>query len=116
MRVNCPDCGLSLAGPAGVCPRCGLPLTGPVAVELWQVDGALAGLRVQEAELRGRRERLLSLLRADRARLAGRAASQEAPETGGATPRTGAGEPALGPGDAAGRRAPEWPAAPGSAA
>ncbi|MET9341690.1 hypothetical protein [Nonomuraea sp. NPDC003804] len=73
MHVNCPDCGLPLHGPVTACPRCALPLAGPVAVELWQVDGALAGLRAREAELNARRAHLLSLLRADRARFQGQA-------------------------------------------
>ncbi|MEU7894387.1 hypothetical protein AB0B45_16195 [Nonomuraea sp. NPDC049152] len=71
------------------CPRCALPLAGPVAVELWQVDGALAGLRAREVELKGRREHLLSLLRADRARFLGQAVRQgvpSAPDEGAAAP------------------------------
>ncbi len=65
-------------------------------MELWQVDGALAGLRARETELRGRREHLLSLLRADRARFAGQAMREGV----ASTPHGGAD----------GREAPEGPA------
>lgn len=68
--LTCPDCGTALAGAVRACPQCALPLAGPVAAELWQVDGALAGLKAREAQLRLRRDHLMTLLRAERTRLA----------------------------------------------
>ncbi|GAA4225802.1 hypothetical protein FHR32_002307 [Streptosporangium album] len=66
--VNCPDCGAVLIQEYDRCPRCALPLRGPVAVDLWQLDGALARLRERETALLARREMLLDLLREERAR------------------------------------------------
>ncbi|MEV0593046.1 SCO7613 C-terminal domain-containing membrane protein [Nonomuraea cavernae] len=45
------------------CPECALPLWGPIAHELWRVDEALAGIRIQETRLLTRREELLGSLR-----------------------------------------------------
>ncbi|MFC6086944.1 hypothetical protein, partial [Sphaerisporangium aureirubrum] len=45
-----------------------MPLWGPVAVELWRVDEALAGVRTREARLLGRRDELLGILRDERER------------------------------------------------
>ncbi|MBB5083198.1 SCO7613 C-terminal domain-containing membrane protein [Nonomuraea endophytica] len=66
--MACPDCGAPLPGTPSACPRCALPLAGPAAAELWQVDSALADLRMREAELHRRRGHLLGLLREERAR------------------------------------------------
>ncbi|MFJ2030848.1 SCO7613 C-terminal domain-containing membrane protein [Streptosporangium sp. NPDC087985] len=67
-EVNCPDCGAALTRVYDRCPRCALPLRGPAAINLWQLDGTLARLRVRETELLAQRELLLDLLRAERAR------------------------------------------------
>ncbi|MER6175015.1 hypothetical protein [Streptosporangium sp. NPDC001681] len=70
-RVSCPECAAPLTGTYERCPSCALPLRGPVAAELWQLDGALAGLRTREAELLLRRDHLLGLLGEERTRLVG---------------------------------------------
>lgn len=49
--VRCPSCGGSLSPGAPRCPVCGLSLVGPAAVELWQVDQRLAGLRQRRTVL-----------------------------------------------------------------
>ncbi|SEN93903.1 hypothetical protein SAMN05216267_101385 [Actinacidiphila rubida] len=68
---GCPDCGSPLGtAPGPHCRRCGLPLTGPQAVELWQLDRALADLSARRAGLLARRGVLLAALRARSVRTA----------------------------------------------
>ncbi|MDH2430397.1 hypothetical protein [Sphaerisporangium sp. TRM90804] len=94
---------------------------GPVAFELWQVDGALAGLRVEERRLLGRREELLGILRHGRARVAEDPAAEQARRPGSSGEQVrgpgSPGEQVPGPGEPVGRpgervRGPEVPGEP----
>ncbi|MCW2881914.1 MAG: hypothetical protein JWQ95_6014 [Sphaerisporangium sp.] len=106
--VNCPDCGAALTGDgppapesAPKCPECALPLWGSVAHELWRVDEALAGLRIEETRLLARREELLGILRDGRARAVrdptagGPTREGAAQESAGATGQGGVGAAGL---------------------
>ncbi|GAA1014383.1 hypothetical protein Aple_079590 [Acrocarpospora pleiomorpha] len=81
--LPCPDCGQQLTGSNAACPVCGLPLVGPAATELWQLDLALADLRAREGHLLGRREVLLTTLRAIRDRVPAMAGAVQGQVSGG---------------------------------